>query len=87
MKIMSAIVLLSRSVSPLVCGWYAVVRRWLVWLSRRISCVSWAKNDDPRSVIKTSGAPCRRKIDSTKNLATFTAVPDGRAFFSACRVR
>uniref|UniRef100_A0A147BJV9 Putative secreted protein n=1 Tax=Ixodes ricinus TaxID=34613 RepID=A0A147BJV9_IXORI len=53
MAVMSAIVLFSRSVIPFVCELYAVIRRWLVWLSRRIFCVSCAKNDDPGSVIST----------------------------------
>uniref|UniRef100_A0A6B0UAK8 Putative secreted protein n=1 Tax=Ixodes ricinus TaxID=34613 RepID=A0A6B0UAK8_IXORI len=87
MEIMSAMVFLSLSVCPLVCGWYAVVRRWLVWLRRRTSCVGWARNDDPRSEISTSVAPCRRTVDSMMNLATSTAVPAGRAFVSAYRVR
>uniref|UniRef100_A0A6B0UPM5 Putative secreted protein n=1 Tax=Ixodes ricinus TaxID=34613 RepID=A0A6B0UPM5_IXORI len=87
MEIMSAMVLFSLFVSPLVWGWYAVVRRWLVWLRRRISCVSWAMNDDPRSLMRISGAPCRRTMDSMKNLATSTAVPDGSALVSAYHVR
>uniref|UniRef100_A0A6B0UBZ1 Putative secreted protein n=1 Tax=Ixodes ricinus TaxID=34613 RepID=A0A6B0UBZ1_IXORI len=87
MELMLAIVLFSCSVSPLVCGWHAVVRRWPVPLRRRISCVSWAMNGNPRSVMRTSGAPCRRTMDLMKNMATSTAVPEGRAFVSACRVR
>ncbi|CAN8021853.1 unnamed protein product [Ixodes persulcatus] len=51
--------------------------------TRRATQKKMAQIHTPRSVIRTWGAPCRRTIDSTKNLATSTAVPDGSAFVSA----
>ena len=64
---------LNRSSKPFACGWYAVVKRWLM-LNRDISCLFiLLLNSFPWSVVRTEGRPTTKnswKIEAKAHAMT-----------------
>uniref|UniRef100_A0A6B0UFN4 Putative secreted protein n=1 Tax=Ixodes ricinus TaxID=34613 RepID=A0A6B0UFN4_IXORI len=80
MAMMSAIVLLSRSVNTLVCRRYAGVLRWRLWLSRTIPRVSCAKKQRPTDCNQYFGSTMPEDDDLDEELGCFHSGPQRQRF-------